>query len=579
MKGHHWALKLRALKRSLLATAGVATIAVALGGAAIAAPGVTPSTVTDTLLPGASTTISKSVETSPIPPNPDIFFLADTTGSMGGAVANVRTGNANVMATVLLAQPTAEFGVGEYKDTTDAFAYRLNQAITVNTADVQTGMNAWVAGGGGDTPECQLNALQTLATDSATGFRGGSSRIVVWFGDAVGHDPCNGATEASATAALVSAGIRVIAISTGAANNLNGTGQAQRIADATDGVFLSGASDSQVSDAILNGLSNLPVTVTPSVSCDVGVSASVTPASQTAVSGTTFTFSETYGVNAGTLAGTYQCTVKFLLNGLDGGPAFQEDITINVPAPDLSMAKTGPALVTEGHNATYTLTATNLGPTTATGVTVTDPVPANSTFVSASAGCAQAAGLITCTAGTLAPGGSQAFTITLFAGSGASIVNIATVAGDQADPNPANNTATVTTTINHNPVCTAASTGLGTLWPPNHKYVAGQIAGVTDPDGNPISLTINGITQDEPVNSTADGNTSPDATIGSGGAFQVRAERSGQGDGRVYRVAFTATDGLGGECSGVGRIGVPHDQGGRPAPIDSAPPSYDSTLP
>ena len=101
MKGHHWALKLRALKRSLLATAGVSTIAVALGGAAFAAPGVTPSTVTDTLLPGASQTISKSVETSPIPPNPDIFFLADTTGSMGGAVANVRTGNANVMATVL----------------------------------------------------------------------------------------------------------------------------------------------------------------------------------------------------------------------------------------------------------------------------------------------------------------------------------------------------------------------------------------------------------------------------------------------------------------------------------------------
>jgi hypothetical protein len=179
MNGHHWALKLRALKRSLLATTGVASIAVALGGAAIAAPGVTPSTVTDTLLPGASQTISKSVETSPIPQNPDIFLLADTTGSMGGAVANVRAGNANVMATVLLAQPTAEFGVGEYKDTVDAFAYRLNQAITGNTTDVQNGMNAWVATGGGDTPECQLNALQTLATDSATGFRSGSSRIVV----------------------------------------------------------------------------------------------------------------------------------------------------------------------------------------------------------------------------------------------------------------------------------------------------------------------------------------------------------------------------------------------------------------
>jgi uncharacterized repeat protein (TIGR01451 family) len=550
-----------------------------IAAAAAAAPGVTPSTVTATLLPGQSATISKSVETSPIPPNPDIFFLADTTGSMGGAVANVRAGNANVMATVIGAQPTAQFGVGEYKDVGDVFVYRLNQAITANQTAVNTGMNQWFASGGGDTPECQLSALLQLATSPLTGFRIGSSRIVVWFGDAVGHDPCNGATEATATAALQLAGIRVIAISTGAANNLDGTGQATRIANATGGVFLSGASDDEVSDAILEGLSNLPVTVTHTVTCDPGVSASLTPASQTAVSGTTFTFSETYGVNAGTLAGTYGCTVQFLLNGMSGGDAFKETITITVPAPDLAIAKTGPAQVTEGDNITYTLTARNLGPTTATGVTVSDPVPANSTFVSASAGCAQAAGLVTCTAGTMAPGATQVFTIVVKAGSGNTVVNIATIAGNQTDPNLANNVATVTTRINHNPVCTAATTGLGLLWPPNHKLVNGQIAGVTDVDGDPITLVVNGITQDEPVNDEADGNTSPDATIGSGGAFKVRAERSGQGDGRVYRVAFTATDGQGGDCTGIGRIGVPHDQGGQPAPIDSAPPSYDSTLP
>lgn len=546
--------------------------------AAVAAPGVTPSTVTATLLPGASNTISKSVETSPIPPNPDIFFLADTTGSMGTAIGNVQTNATSVMSTVTLAQPTAQFGAGEYKDVGDVFVYRLNQAITASIPAAQTGINAWGASGGGDIPECQLFALWKLATDPATGFRAGSSRIVVWFGDATGHDPCNGQTEATATAALQAAGIRVIAISTGA-NQLNADGQAQRIATATGGLFFSGASDSQVSTAILNGLSNLPVTVSHTVSCNPGVSASLSPASQTAVSGTTFTFSETYSVNVGTLAGTYVCTVQFLLNGLNGGPAFRETITITVPPPDLRMAKTGPAQVTEGDNVTYTLTATNLGPTTATGVTVTDPVPANSTFVSASAGCAQAAGLITCTAGTLLPGASQTFTITLLAGSGASIVNIATVGGNQADPNLANNRASVTTTINHNPVCTAASTGLDDLWPPNHKYVPGRISGVTDPDGNPITLAITGITQDEPVNGEADGNTSPDATIGSGGAFQVRAERSGQGDGRVYRIAFTATDGQGGDCSGVLTVGVPHDQGGQPIPIDSAPPSYNSLLP
>ena len=117
---------------ALLALA--AFLSMVIAAAAVAAPGVTPSTVTATLLPGASNTISKSVATSPIPPNPDIFFLADTTGSMGGAVANVRAGNANVMATVIAAQPTAQFGVGEYKDVGDSFTYRLNQAIAARSA-------------------------------------------------------------------------------------------------------------------------------------------------------------------------------------------------------------------------------------------------------------------------------------------------------------------------------------------------------------------------------------------------------------------------------------------------------------
>ena len=120
------------------------------------------------------------------------------------------------MNDVVAAQPTAQFGAGEYRDVGDAFVYRLNQAITASIPAAQAGINAWAAGGGGDTPECQLFALQTLATSPATGFRIGSSRIVVWFGDQPGHDPCNGATEATATAALIAAGIRVIAISTGA---------------------------------------------------------------------------------------------------------------------------------------------------------------------------------------------------------------------------------------------------------------------------------------------------------------------------------------------------------------------------
>ena len=121
--------------------------------------------------------------------------------------------------------------------------------------------------------------------------------------------------------------------------------------------------------------------------------------------------------------------------------------------------------------------------------------------------------------------------------------------------------------VNTPPSCVGATAG-GPIWPPNHKFVARSITGVTDADGDPVTVTITGITQDEPLNGVADGNTSPDAVIGSGGSFRVRAERAGTGDGRVYRISFTGADDAGGVCSGVVRIGVPHDQSGAP-PVDS----------
>ncbi len=79
------------------------------------------------------------------------------------------------------------------------------------------------------------------------------------------------------------------------------------------------------------------------------------------------------------------------------------------------------------------------------------------------------------------------------------------------------------------------------------------------------------------MNQVGDGDTAPDAKAGPApNQVYVRAERSGLGDGRVYRIAYRATDGRGGECSGVATVGVPHDMGKGSTPIDSAPPSYDS---
>jgi hypothetical protein len=132
--------------------------------------------------------------------------------------------------------------------------------------------------------------------------------------------------------------------------------------------------------------------------------------------------------------------------------------------------------------------------------------------------------------------------------------------------------------VNAPPDCSALETSLETLWPPNHKLRLVTVSGASDPEGDATTTEVTGVTQDEPVNGLGDGDTSPDAVLGpASNQVRLRAERSGTGDGRVYRLAVTVTDEFGLTCDATLRVGVPHDQAH--SPIDSAPPSYDSLLP
>lgn len=131
-------------------------------------------------------------------------------------------------------------------------------------------------------------------------------------------------------------------------------------------------------------------------------------------------------------------------------------------------------------------------------------------------------------------------------------------------------------TPNDPPVCSNAVPSTKTLWPPNHKLATVSVQGVTDPNNDPVTVKINVITQDEPVNGLGDGDTAPDGFGVGTSQAQVRQERSGTGNGRVYALWFQADDGKGGTCSGTIRVGVPHDQGKGATPIDDGQ-IYDST--
>jgi len=107
--------------------------------------------------------------------------------------------------------------------------------------------------------------------------------------------------------------------------------------------------------------------------------------------------------------------------------------------------------------------------------------------------------------------------------------------------------------------------------------ISESIVGVTDdPSVMPLSIVVTGILQDEPVAAIGSGNTSPDGSgVGTATAL-VRAERAGPGTGRIYLISFSATNTMGGQCTGTVRVFVPHDQGQGFTPIDTLQ-RYDST--
>ncbi|MGH9665953.1 MAG: hypothetical protein ACRD9L_16125 [Bryobacteraceae bacterium] len=273
-----------------------------------------PDTNVLTLNPGDSLqeTITVTIPKNAGPAKADVYFLADTTGSMTGILNAVKAGANNILAALNALGVDMAFGVGNYKDfeSGDPYAFRHQISPTNSTAPVTAAINTWSALGGGDIPEAGLFALDSLAVPPGgpIGWRAGSKRIVVWFGDAPGHDPiCTqvsgvaaAITEATVTAKLAAESIAVLAISTanpgldndpksGAAGYVAKCGppgglpgQGTRIANSTGGVFVTGINAGNIVNTIVNLVKGAVaviqnVKLTPSASVAPFVT-SITPA-------------------------------------------------------------------------------------------------------------------------------------------------------------------------------------------------------------------------------------------------------------------------------------------------------------
>jgi len=195
-------------------------------------------------------------------------------------------------------------------------------------------------------------------------------------------------------------------------------------------------------------------------------------------------------------------------------------VTTNVgPQANLAITKTvvspaPPAPVNPGQNITYSIVVQNNGPSTANGVTVSDPTPTGIAFLSVTGSTCTS---FPCSIGTLTAG--QSVTLTSMYNvptsySGGPIVNTASVTANEGDPNIADNQSTTTTNVG-----AAADVAISKTGPPavtlgqNITYTisvanfgpAGA-SGVTVSDTTPTGLT--------PVSVTGGGCTAFPCSIG-----------------------------------------------------------------
>ncbi len=152
------------------------------------------------------------------------------------------------------------------------------------------------------------------------------------------------------------------------------------------------------------------------------------------------------------------------VNSATGDPSFGNNTstvsTTITEVADLHVVKTGPAIVDAADTITYAVRVTNLGPSNATGVIITDTLPASGTFVSASDGGTESGGVVTWpSVGSMTPADTVTYTVTLVAPPTGSLVNVAAAIAATSDPNTANNTSSVSTSVTEQADIDVSKTG------------------------------------------------------------------------------------------------------------------------
>ena len=305
-------------------------------GAAVAAPGVSPATFSASAGPGSTFTVAKTVTTPEIAPLADVYFLADTTGSMSDPIANVKANASTILSTIVgPGRPTrssAPATTRTSRSTRTRSRTRRRSARPPPTCRRPSTAGAPAAGATAPRASCTRCTRSRPTRPSAGGpaRRGSSCGSATRPATTRSAPPCGAAAFDITTVprgeragrgedhrdrdqhahglpagAERQRGRWASTTSRSAARPATSTNQANIITAATGGTHLSAASSSDVANLILSALQDLPVTVTSTSTCDPGLSVGMSPASQSGTSGDVFDFTETVSVDGGASAGPH----------------------------------------------------------------------------------------------------------------------------------------------------------------------------------------------------------------------------------------------------------------------------------
>lgn len=540
--------------------------------------GVTPAAVDAELLPGSSLSVTKTVTLPDDTPKLDFVLLVDLSGSYYDDLPNIKALADDMALQIQAAIPDSRFGLATFVDfpaypwgAGGDYAYQLDLDLTADEGAFAAAVQAMTIHNGSDYPESQYEGLYQLATGvgrDANGdgdlsdavdvdaglnpsFRADATRVVAITTDAAFHEggetgwyypyPYPGATGDETLDALADAGLKIISIRT---PNVDGLYVAQmtELAESTGGSLVStGSTSSQIAAAVLAGLETLTYTVTAAPDAECPLDFAYAPASYI---------------------------------GVGGGDTvvFDETITVPLDIAESDLDADGYAICSVDFLADDTIIGTQA---VSVYVDLNDPPVALCRDLELVADD-------TCSAwgdvddGSYDPDGDTLaydYSVTGPQGPGTYMVELTVT-----DPDGESDTCVGLVAITDGTPPTVSVAGGIELWPPNHAYVPLDLADcgvtITDACGGTMDVldvgVITGAWSDEAEDAKGggDGATLRDLVVDGAVDVDVRAERQGGGNGRVYTLAFVVDDGAGNVSAGTCDVTVPHADNGVPAVND-----------